>query len=208
MRIILSGLLVLGICGCTKVKKSEPVADKTDDQQTNDNPKRRAPGGVAGMILPGDDEPRRSSNGGQNNNPPPPPSNNETIPNAPPKIVEWPKYGKEHPNVVLLDPKVKGFDPFSSAASAYVNIPARVEGLAAGYNAQLQSQINAIDGGKDPQPLSYKAFMNDYKKSGRRFKSTRPYRLYGYNPQTGKVVLLVDKAMKEKIYKEKGIPLD
>lgn len=209
MRIILSGLLVLAIFGCTKVKNdNEPVAENSDNQQDNETPKRRSPGGVAGLVLPGDEDTRPAGNGGQNNSAPPPQTNQQTIPNVEPKIVEWPKYGQEHPNVVPVDGKVEGFDPYSSAASAYVNIPARIEGMAAGYNAKLQSQIDALDGGKDPQPMSYQAFVNDYKKSGRRFKATRPYRLYGYNPKTGNVVLLEDKAMKARIYKEKGIPLD
>ena len=209
MRIFLASILAIGICGCTKVKKDpEPVAQKSEQQQTK-KPSGRMPGGVAGMILPGEEEPVGGRNQNQNNPPPQPaPEDDKTIPNEDARIVEWPKYKNENPSVVEVDPKVEGFDPFSAAASAYVNIPARIETLTGGYNARLQSQINAIEGGGDPKPLSYSEFLKSFAQAGGKLKNQPRYRLYGYNPQTGKVVILEDKAMKKRIYEEKGIPWD
>jgi hypothetical protein len=203
MRILLCSLLAAGVFGCSMKEDEKPaVAEKNEGQE-----KKGQGGGAASLFLPidGDQKPAGS---GQSQPQPAPAIDPKAIFDVESRIVEWPKYGQENPNVVVADTDVEGWDPYSAAASAYVNIPARVEALTGEYNSRLQSQLDAIEGGKDPKPQTFQQFVKEFPKSGGKFKHQRPYRLYGYNPQTGKVVILEDKAMKKRIYEEKGIPWD
>ncbi len=163
MRILVCSLLIAGVFGCSMEDAPKPaVAQKDKSQPDPGQPKRRSPGGMAGLVA-GDFDAQPVGNGGQNQTPAPAPvTNTKTIPQVESRIVEWPKYGQEHPEVVAVDTKVDGWDPYSTAASAYVNIPARVEALAGGYNAKLQSQLNALEGGGDPKPLSYEEFAEGF----------------------------------------------
>ncbi len=207
MRIVLCSLLAAGVFGCSMKDDPAPAtAQKGDAQQTQE--KKGPGGGVSSMFLPVEDDRQPAGNGGQTQPQPAPVVNPKAIPDVESRIVEWPKHGQENPNVVLADTKVEGWDPYSAAASAYVNMAARLETDVAGYNSRLQSQIDALEGGGDAKPQSFEQFVKEFPKTGGKFKNQPPYRLYGYNPQTGKVVVLEDKAEKKRIYEEKGIPWD
>lgn len=88
------------------------------------------------------------------------------------------------------DGKIEGVDPFSQAASGYFTLAARASTLG------LQQQVQHYKALNDKFP-SYKEFMQMMRDNRIEFTKLRWYEIYGYNEDTGKILVLVDTVAKE-----------
>lgn len=105
------------------------------------------------------------------------------------------------PNIVVVENKSQGGDPFSFAASAYVSVRSKASTLG------MQQEIQHYKALNDKYP-TYDEFMAMMQKHRIEFTMVYPYQRYGYNEDTGEIVILQDNNDKARRYQEAGIPLD
>ena len=103
---------------------------------------------------------------------------------APAKVVDMSVAAKQ-PNFQVVENKIKGNDPLSVAASAYVTQRGRVAML----NLQNSMKMFKAMNGKPP---TFKEFQEMLKKHNVELSVLPPNRLYGYDPKTGGIVILED----------------
>jgi len=99
---------------------------------------------------------------------------------------EWLK--KE--GIEARDGNIEGVDPFSQAASGYFTLAAQASTLG------LQQQVQHYRALNDKFP-SYEEFMKMMRDNRIEFAKLRWYEIYGYNEDTGKILVLVDTVAKE-----------
>ncbi|WP_417385478.1 hypothetical protein [Gimesia sp.] len=116
-------------------------------------------------------------------------------------VVVDAKKALENPNIEVVDGKIKGVDPFSQAGSAYVSMASRVSTLG------MQQAIKAHKALNDRFP-SYDEYMQMMKENRIEFAQLPPYKMYGYDAESGNILVLQDNKKKEELYKKAGIPLD
>jgi hypothetical protein len=210
MRIFVCSLMMAAVFGCSMKDDPKPaVAEKSDEQQTDNQPKGRSPGGMAGLVLPGDDDVRGAGNGGQNQTPQPaPPQPNpgnagKAIPEDQARFLEWPKAKQDRPGLEVVDDTPQGGDYLTFLGSAFVTLRSRPQVL----NFQHQLDIMAA-GNEGGNPVSLKEYQDLARQLKIDFNKQPAYRYYGYNTKTGKLVMLEDKIEKKRIYEEKGIPYE
>ena len=103
---------------------------------------------------------------------------------APAKVVDMSVAAKQ-PNLRVVENKIKGNDPLSVAASAYVTQRGRVAML------NLQNSMNIFKA-KNGKPPTFKEFQEMLKQHNVELSVLPPNRLYGYDPKTGGIVILED----------------
>jgi len=103
---------------------------------------------------------------------------------APAKVVDMSVAAKQ-PNLRVVENKIKGNDPLSVAASAYVTQRGRVAML----NLQNSMKMFKAMNGKPP---TFKEFQEMLKQHNVELSVLPPNRLYGYDPKTGGIVILED----------------
>lgn len=103
---------------------------------------------------------------------------------APAKVVDMSVAAKQ-PNLRVVENKIKGNDPLSVAASAYVTQRGRVAML----NLQNSMKMFKATHGKPP---TFKEFQEMLKQHNVELSVLPPNRLYGYDPKTGGIVILED----------------
>jgi len=101
-------------------------------------------------------------------------------------VQEWLK----KPGIEARDGNIEGVDPFSQAASGYFTLAARASTLG------LQQQVQHYKALNDKFP-SYQEFMKMMRDNRIEFAKLRWYEIYGYNEDTGKILVLVDTVAKE-----------
>ncbi len=116
-------------------------------------------------------------------------------------VVVDAKKALENPEIIIVDGKIKGVDPFSQAGSAYVSMSSRVSTLG------MQQAIKAHKALNDRFP-TYDEYMQMMKENRVEFAALPPYKMYGYDAESGNILVLEDKKKKAELYKEAGIPLD
>ena len=116
------------------------------------------------------------------------------------KIVDANEFLK-NPKVIVVENKVSGSDPFTIAASAYVSATSR----ASAANFKRQLDIIKATNGRYP---TYGEYMQLATQLRIEFAMLPPYQMYGYDPETGGLVVLEDKAEKIRRYEERGIRID
>jgi len=116
-------------------------------------------------------------------------------------VVVDAKQALENPEIEVVDGKIKGVDPFTQAGSAYVSMASRVSTLG------MQQAIKTYKVLNDRFP-SYDEYMKMMKENKIEFAALPPYKMYGYDAESGNILVLEDKQKKAKLYKEAGIPLD
>ena len=116
------------------------------------------------------------------------------------KVVDKNKAMAGNPNLVVVENKLQGSDPVSIAGSAYISMSSRISVLNFQNNLKTWKALN------DNRNPTYDEFMQMAKDL--RFAMLPPYQMYGYDDQTGSLVILEDKADKKKRYEAAGIPLD
>ena len=103
---------------------------------------------------------------------------------APAKVVDM-SVAEKQPNLRVVENKIKGNDPLSVAASAYVTQRGRVAML----NLQNSMKMFKAMNGKPP---TFKEFQEMLKQHNVELSVLPPNRLYGYDPKTGGIVILED----------------
>jgi hypothetical protein len=103
---------------------------------------------------------------------------------APAKVVDMSVAAKQ-PNLRVVENKIKGNDPLSVAASAYVTQRGRVAML----NLQNSMKMFKAMNGKPP---TFKEFQEMLKQHNVELSVLPPNRLYGYDPKTGGIVIMED----------------
>ena len=103
---------------------------------------------------------------------------------APAKVVDMSVAAKQ-PNLKVVENKIKGNDPLSVAASAYVTQRGRVAML----NLQNSMKMFKAMNGKPP---TFKEFQEMLEKHNVELSVLPPKRLYGYDSKTGGIVILED----------------
>ncbi|WP_298867125.1 hypothetical protein [uncultured Gimesia sp.] len=116
-------------------------------------------------------------------------------------VVVNAKEALKNPDIKVVDGKIKGIDPFSQAGSAYVVMASKVSTL----GMQQAIKHHKILNDKFP---SYDEYMKMMKENRVEFAQLPPYKLYGYDAETGTIMVLQDNKKKAELYKEAGIPLD
>ena len=96
----------------------------------------------------------------------------------------------QKPGIEARDGNIEGVDPFSQAASGYFTLAARASTLG------LQQQVQHYRALNDKFP-SYQEFMKMMRENRIEFAKLRWYEIYGYNEDTGKILVLVDTVAKE-----------
>ncbi|MBI1248568.1 hypothetical protein GC197_12105 [bacterium] len=96
----------------------------------------------------------------------------------------------QKPGIEARDGKIEGVDPFSQSASGYFTLAAKASTL--GMQQQIQ-HYKALNG-KNP---SYKEFAQMMRDNRIEFAKLRWYEIYGYNEDTGNILVLVDTVAKE-----------
>ena len=103
---------------------------------------------------------------------------------APAKVVDMSVAAKQ-PNLKVVENKIKGNDPLSVAASAYVTQRGRIAML----NLQNSMKMFKAMNGKPP---TFKEFQEMLEKHNVELSVLPPNRLYGYDPKTVGIVILED----------------
>ena len=103
---------------------------------------------------------------------------------APAKVVDMSVAAKQ-PNLRVVENKIKGNDPLSVAASAYVTQRGRVAML------NLQNSMKMFKAMKG-KPPTFKEFQEMLKQHNVELSVLPPNRLYGYDPKTGGIVIMED----------------
>lgn len=204
--LLLTGLLVVQLVGCDAPKIEEP---------------KRMPLSPPGILPVGGGDPMNPPPASQDRQPqntaqppmaaPPPAAANPAPPVRPAdnkgiigkttgKVVNA-KEAKQNPNVKEVENKVGGSDPLTIAASAYVSLRSRPQVLA--FQAALK-QIKDVEG-RSP---NYEEFMQLMRDNRMEFAELYPWQMYGYDPDTGGIVILEDSQKKSEIYKAAGLNPD
>jgi len=111
------------------------------------------------------------------------------------------KEARQNPNVKEVENKITGSDPLTVATSAYVSLRAKPQILA--FQAALK-QIKALE---ERNP-TYDEFMELMQANHIEFAEIYPWQMYGYDPDTGGIVILEDGQKKAEIYKAAGLNPD
>ena len=194
MRIFMCALLCVGLAGC----------DDFNDALNTDRKPVSPPGVLPADQMHGDDvaaDPNPPPAGGAANPAPAAPDKSSIIGKTTAKIVDKQKAMAENPELVVVENKVSGSDPLSVAASAYISLTSRASALNFQHGLDLFKAMN------DRNP-TYDELTAMLKQHGIRLTELPPYQMYGYDAESGAIVILEDKADKARRYKEAGIPLD
>lgn len=111
------------------------------------------------------------------------------------------KKALKNPDIIIADGKIKGVDPYTQAGSAYVSMASRVSTLGMQQAIKVHKALN------DRFP-TYDEYMKMMKENRIEFAQLPPYKMYGYDDETGTILVLEDNRKKAQLYKEAGIPLD
>lgn len=111
------------------------------------------------------------------------------------------KKALKNPDITVVDGKIKGLDPFTQAGSAYISMASRVSTLG------MQQSIKSHKALNDRFP-TYDEYMKMMKENRIEFAKLPPYKMYGYDDETGHILVLQDNKKKAELYKAAGIPLD
>lgn len=130
----------------------------------------------------------------------PPADNKGIIGKTTAKVVNA-KEAKQNPNVKEVENKITGSDPITVASSAYVVLRSRPQVLA------FQATLKQIKEGEGRTP-TYDEFMELMQQNRIEFTELYPWQMYGYDPDTGGIVVLEDSQKKAEIYKAAGLKPD
>lgn len=109
---------------------------------------------------------------------------------------------RENPNIRAVgDRKIPIADPISQAGSAYFIAVSKTSTLGLQRSIQLYQATN----NKYP---TYDEFMRMMKENRVEFAKLRPYELYGYDEESGEILVLEDTQKKAELYEAVGLDAD
>ncbi|MDA0835731.1 MAG: hypothetical protein O3A29_20855 [Planctomycetota bacterium] len=188
-RITVFSIVIAGAIGCSE--EMTGIGEKPKNA-----PNVIAPGGI-------DDLAGRPA--GANDQPAPPPAapanDGKGIIGKTTNEVVNAKVALQHPNIVVVENKSQGGDPISFAASAYVSARSQASTFGMLQAIKTHQALN------DKYP-TYEEFMKIMQENRVEFTMLYPYQRYGYDEETGSILILQDNDDKAQRYKAAGIPLD
>lgn len=111
------------------------------------------------------------------------------------------KEALQNPNIKEVPNEASGGDPLSFALSAYVSIRSKASTL--GFQKALNDH-KGIEG----RPPTFSEFKQMLQQHRIEFTELYPFQMYGYNPDTGNIVVLEDTQKKAEIYQAAGLNPD
>jgi hypothetical protein len=189
---MLLGLSMIGALGCSELKEA-----MEGEGRAPVNPPGIAPAeAVADPLNANNAQPAPA-----NRNPAPAPHQNEGIVGkTTAKVVDYKKAIAENPNLVVVKNEVRGNDPITVAGSAYIAASSRAN--AANFQHEIDI-LRALNDGKYPTFEEYQAHA---KRHNIRFSELPAYQMWGYDDQTGQVMILQDQALKAQMREAAGLP--
>ncbi len=92
-----------------------------------------------------------------------------------------------------------GNDPLTQYANAYVYLRSEAQML------NMQHQMDLMKAMNDDKYPNYEEFMKFVNQYNFQFSMLKPWQKYGYNQDTGSMVILQDEGEKKRRYEEKGL---
>ncbi|MBT6156517.1 MAG: hypothetical protein HOL01_21950 [Planctomycetaceae bacterium] len=195
MRYSIAVLLLAGMVGCGDFEEAMNA--------------EREPAAPAGVLpvdqMDGDIDNMAGGNGQANGGgaaqpaaPPKDPSS--IIGKTTAKVVDKKAEMAKNPNLVVVENKVSGNDPITVAASAYISATSKISVLTFESNMKTWKALN------NNQNPSYAEFQKMAKDLS--YAALPPFQMYGYDSDTGSLVVLEDKADKKRRYEAAGIPFE
>ena len=114
-------------------------------------------------------------------------------------VVDMKKALAENPNLIVLHRDGLGNDPLTQYANAYVYLRSEAQML------NMQHQMDLMKAMNDDKYPNYEEFMKFVKQYNFQFSMLKPWQKYGYNEDTGSMVILQDEGEKKRRYEEKGL---
>ncbi|QDV52523.1 hypothetical protein Enr17x_45860 [Gimesia fumaroli] len=181
-------MTIFSTSGCTDPSEIAKEQDAKHEKQPQDQ--AAAPEQPAAMEMPQEEAAIENKNAGK-----------KSILQRTTAVVVDAKKALKNPEIVIVDGKIKGVDPYSQAGSAYVSMASRVSTLG------MQQAIKTYKVLNERFP-TYDEYMKMMKENRIEFAQLPPYKMYGYNDETGNILVLQDNKKKAELYKDAGIPLD
>ncbi|QDU07853.1 hypothetical protein [Gimesia aquarii] len=194
--VLICFLLIFAALGCqdpSEIAKQQDAAQGKQQEAGGDAQKQEMPEG--GMAEQAVQNVKPGNQGAPQNN------TKKSIIHKTTAVVVDAKKALKNPEISVVDGKIKGVDPFTQAGSAYFSMASRVSTLG------MQQAIKAYKALNDKFP-SYDEYMKMMKENRVEFAQLPPYKMYGYDDETGNILVLQDNKKKAELYKEAGIPLD
>lgn len=114
------------------------------------------------------------------------------------QVVDAKKALAENPDLREFERQGLGGDYLTQLANARTYLPAEVQ------MNNMKHQLDILEADKG-RKLSYEEFMDFVKENGFTFSMVKPWQMYGYDSDTGEMMILQDEAKKKRIYEEKGL---
>ncbi len=194
--ILVCFLLVLGGLGCqdpAEIAKEQDAAQGKKQNAEGDSSKPEMPEeAIADPVV---QNPDQGNKGAPQNN------TKKSIIHKTTAVVVDAKKALKNPEISVVDGKIKGIDPFTQAGSAYFSMASRVSTLGMQQAIKVHKALN------DKFP-TYDEYMKMMKENRVEFAQLPPYKMYGYDDESGNILVLQDNKKKAELYKAAGIPLD
>lgn len=113
-------------------------------------------------------------------------------------VVDAKKAMAENPALVPRGRKPLGFDPVTQSTNAYVYIRSKVSTLGMEQSIRVHKALN------DRWP-NYEEFMKIMNDNHITFTALKPWEKYGYDSDTGTIMILEDKAEQKRIFEAAGL---
>ena len=114
------------------------------------------------------------------------------------EVVDARKALEENPDLQVHDRRGLGSNPLSQSTNAYVYLRSQVSTLG------MQQSINAHKALNDSWP-TYEEFMKIMTDNRIEFTQLYRWQKYGYDSETGEIMILQDEELKKEMYKAKGL---
>ena len=114
------------------------------------------------------------------------------------RLVDKKRAMAENPSIVEVENKINASDPLTAVAQSYFTIGSKAQVAAMQHNLRIQKELN---NGNWP---SFEEFEKSLKQAGVKLSALYAYQMYGYDQETGGIVVLEDRAEKKRQYEAAG----
>lgn len=116
------------------------------------------------------------------------------------EVVDKKKALAENPDLAVFTRNGLGNDPLTQAANAAVYVSAEI------HMMNIKRQVDLLrEMDEDHEYPSYEEFMKFVKENNFQFSKLKPWQMYGYDDETGSMMILQDEAEKKRRFESKGI---
>ncbi|MDC0175804.1 hypothetical protein OAJ60_02610 [Planctomycetaceae bacterium] len=116
------------------------------------------------------------------------------------QVIDYKLY-RTNPFIIVVDNKVRGSDPLTIAATAYVAATSRASAL------NFKRQLDIIKASKGRAP-TFAEFQRLQKQLKIELAKLPRYQAYAYDESTGGLLVIENKQFKIQLYRQAGIPIE